>query len=82
MKKLILILCFMVLLLCGCKTTNRDVYYPDFRVITPSRPNLETVNENVPIEASRNLIKMISYAEQLENALTAWNDFYTRLQND
>ena len=73
----------IVLLLTGCKTVVEVTpEYPEFTVITPERPVLETVQSDVPIEATRNLIKMMSYAEQLENALDTWTTFYEELKNN
>lgn len=73
----------IVLLLTGCKTVvDVKSKYPEFTVITPERPVLETVQSDVPIEATRNLIKLMSYAEQLENALDTWATFYGELKNN
>lgn len=80
---LILVIVILGVLLTGCKTVVQvKPEYPDFTIITPVRPTLETVTDSVPVEATRNLIKMISYAEQLENAIQSWTNFYEELKTN
>lgn len=82
MKHKMILLVFLILfLICSCKTTQANAFYPKFNPLLPTRPVLEKVNEDVPIEAERNLIKLMSYSRQLETICNSWSEFYSSLQN-
>lgn len=78
--KLSLIVFVILSLFCSCKTVQTPVVLPKFKPMMPTRPILETVNEDVPIEAERNLIKLMSYSKQLEMICESWGEFYSSLQ--
>lgn len=81
-KSKILILIILVLTLAGCETKFIMPTLPDYKPIRPTAPTLETVEEEVPINAVINTVKLMSYAEQLEAYADGWETFYGELQNE
>lgn len=67
MKKIIIAIVICVMLV-GCSTSES--------ILTrPNRPTLEEVSENVPIEAQRNILALMVYAQRLETLV----DEYERM---
>lgn len=82
MKKIINIL-ILSLMLTGCTSVEYiQPTLPEFNPARPSRPVLETVEEEVPYKATVNTIKLMEYARQLEVYSNSWEIFYTQLQED
>lgn len=78
-KNKILILSFSILILISCKTVYISPSLPSYEPIRPERPTLENVNEEVPLTAVKNTIRLMTYAEQLEAYADGWENFYTEL---
>lgn len=80
-KNKILILIFSVFLT-GCQTVKYiDADLPEINFIRPERPELEEVQGEVPTAATVNMVRLMSYAEQLENYADNWEQFYEGLKN-
>lgn len=78
----VLILLFLIISLFtinSCKTTVVPIL-PEYNPIIPSKPNLEEVVGEVPIEVVRNTIELMGYAESLEIVLNSWVEYYNSLR--
>lgn len=83
MRKIkILILIFMALMFTACETQFIMPTLPDYKPIRPTVPTLETVEEEVPMNAVINTVKLMSYAEQLEAYADGWETFYGELEDE
>lgn len=72
-------MCFLI----SCTTIEYvKVPLPEINFIRPIRPMLEEVQEDVPITATINTVKLMSYSEQLEIYADNWENFYEDLRND
>lgn len=81
MKNKILVLIFSVFLT-GCQTVKYiEADLPEINFIRPERPELEEVQGEVPTAATVNMVRLMSYAEQLESYADNWEQFYEGLKN-
>lgn len=53
---------------------------PEFAPVRPVRPELATVEEDVPIGAILNTVKLTFYANALEQYADAWESFYAGIK--
>lgn len=79
-KNKILILSSSILILISCKTVYISPSLPNYEPMRPERPTLENVNEEVPLTAVKNTIRLMTYAEQLEAYADGWENFYMELR--
>lgn len=83
MRKAITILSLIgTIALSSCVTEYVSVPLPDFSPIRPEAPVLETVEEDVPIGAIINTVKLMEYSKLLENYADSWENFYRRIQEE
>lgn len=83
MKRAITILLMLgTIVLNSCITEYVESPLPDFSPIRPERPELEKVEEEVPIGTTLNLVKVIGYAELLEIYADNWENFYRIIQEE
>lgn len=68
--------------LSSCVTEYVTAPLPDFEPIRPERPTLEKVEEDVPIGAVINTVRLSEYAKQLEQYGDSWENFYRSLQEE
>lgn len=82
MKSKILIL-ILSLTLMGCTSVEYITpTLPDFAPVKPTRPTLETVEEEVPYEATINTIRLMEYSRLMEGYADGWETFYNQLKED
>lgn len=80
MKRTLIIVAFVLLTLTGCSTTRYiQPSLPTVSFTRPERPELLTVEAEVPVEATVNLIRLTGYAEKLEIVLDAWETYYNAI---
>lgn len=83
MKKIWIIgLCILLAVLSGCSTVRTVYAYPElpeYEVVFPEKPTLETIDVEVPVEVTINIIRLITYSQQLEVTLHRFSDFYSNL---
>lgn len=72
----------IALSLSGCVTEYISAPLPDFSPIRPERPVLEEVEEDVPIGAVINTVKLMEYSKQLEQYGDSWENFYRVIQEE
>lgn len=82
MKAKAKILILILILLSSCSTRFVVPTLPDFNPMKPTRPTLNEVTGEVPLEAVLNTIQLMNYAEQLELYGESWENFYKKLQED
>lgn len=70
------------ILLSSCVTEYISAPLPDFSPMRPVRPVLETVEEDVPMGAVLNTVRLVDYAKQLETYADSWEDFYSAIQEE
>lgn len=70
------------ILLSSCVTEYASVPLPDFSPIRPERPELDRVEEDVPMDAVINTVKLMEYSKQLEQYGDSWENFYKALQEE
>lgn len=70
----------LTLLLSSCVTQPEPMpQLPHVSFQTPERPVLLSVNEDVPEEATENLIALTAYTEGLLAVISAWESYYRGL---
>lgn len=80
MKRTLIIVALVLLTLTGCRTTQYiQPSLPEVSFTRPERPELLTVEAEVPVEATINLIRLTGYAEKLELVLDAWETYYSAI---
>lgn len=70
------------LILSSCVTEYISAPLPDFSPMRPERPTLEEVEEDVPMGAVLNTVRLIDYAKQLEQYGDSWENFYRIIQEE
>lgn len=81
---IILIAVLMVLCLASCKTVVEvRAEIPEFNPMRPERPELVEVPSDsvVAVQVNVNMVKLISYIEQLEAYADGWETYYEELRN-
>lgn len=79
----ILAFCLLSLLLCSCSTPVSSSL-PEFSLVRPHKPQLQTVDNNIqiPNAVTNNTILLIGYIEELETYAEGWESFYNNLRNN
>ena len=79
--KLIITALLTIGIITGCESVRYiNPVLPDYQVSIPERPTLKAIEDEVPKEATDNLISMIAYAEKLEIVCQGWERFYAGLR--
>lgn len=68
--------------LSSCVTEYVAVPLPDFSLMRPEPPMLEEVEEEVPMGAMLNTVRLMDYAKQLEQYADSWENFYRVIQEE
>ena len=82
---IVLFTVLMLLCLASCKTiVEVRAEIPEFNPMRPERPELVQVPADsvVAVQVNINMVKLISYIEQLEAYADGWETYYEELRND
>lgn len=81
-KAITILLMTGTIILNSCVTEYISAPLPEFKPIRPERPVLEEVEEDVPIGAVINTVRLADYSKQLEQYADTWENFYRVIQEE
>ena len=82
MRFKIIVLAVLILSV-SCKTpTYLMPSLPEFNPVRPIRPTLKEVEQEVPMEAVVNTVRLMEYSRQMESYADSWETFYEELRNE
>ena len=82
MKKFLLMMVVAIMLVSCTSTKYISPTLPNFSIPKPNRPTLLEIKDELPVEATINLINLVGHIEKLEIVIDGWENFYRGLKEN